>query len=113
MKPTDEQIKKFWKWCGFRIEEAPSLYTPMNEPLRYYKVLRFPDGEHNLDLQYPLIDPNNLFKYAVPKLFTGQSKMERNGTYLLLCKAMRDYTDGQNPALALFWAIWKVIENGK
>ena len=56
-QPTQKQIKEFWEWCGFRLHgEVPG------EHLWYA-----PDGiVFNCGL--PIIDLNNLFKYAFAKL---------------------------------------------
>ena len=112
MEPTDEQIKKFWKWCG---GEWSGYYIRMPDWAGYFSA--------------PKIDLNNLFKYAVLKLFSwsiGKNwglqedfTIKENGI-----KASVDlhYVDpdkydqiksseavAEDPALALFWAIWEAI----
>jgi hypothetical protein len=47
-EPTPEETEKFWEWCGFRLVGK--------------SITRSSD--------FPDIDLNNLFKYAVPKLLT-------------------------------------------
>lgn len=104
-KPTEEQVKKFWEWCGFRYGERGNLAGwLLNGELPYFKNL-------------PDLDLNNLFKWAAPKLINDIGTM---GTYFLVCSAMYEAIEKVNfsekkaeyngkPALALFWAIWEVI----
>ena len=94
MKPTDEQIKEFWELC-----DAP------------YKRVRRIGQPH-----YPPIDLNNLFKYAVPKVF----EVDYKKAYMAVLRWITDYANyvgiskiEQDPALALFWAIYKVIKGDK
>lgn len=47
-------------------------------------------------IEYPSIDLNNIFKYIVPKL-------KKEGDIL--------EAENSEPALALFWAIYRIIEN--
>ena len=122
-EPTEEQIKELWEWCGFTCTGDPKGET-----------WHHPDWElcgkdwWNI----PHLDLNNLFKYAVPKL-TENGKYpylkaieiepamcdELNFTCYLYYEALHD--DGfvereesqgysSDPALALFWAIYKVIK---
>jgi len=108
MKPTEVQIKKFWEWCGFAISGT-----------RYYLpgiTLRYIVGQ-------PEIDLNNLFKYAVPKLGLndrikiGWSPVAGEMLYTVEIIIWSQiglnehlmWTD-KDPALALFWAIYKVME---
>jgi len=97
-QPTEAQIKEFWEWCGFKWNDRIELW---NDPI------------HGLISSIlPHFDPNNLFKYAVPKLQSCTLSTILNDGYL--CSAnlsgkwlgVRHESD---PALALFWAIWGVI----
>ena len=98
-EPTEEQIKEFWEWCGQKRENR-SEYG------------RLPDWG------YPPIDLNNLFKWAVPKLYEcslSLSGMQPNELYWCAEVSLRenDLTTeeyNKDPALALFWAIYKVIK---
>ncbi|MDD4876744.1 MAG: hypothetical protein PHQ86_06435 [Dehalococcoidales bacterium] len=114
-EPTKEQIKEFWRWCGFKhigIDEMGVFG-------------QFPNHGPGLDLHLNL---NNLFEYAVPEV------MERNQNFVDLqvrryiapahddllisytCEIWSDNGQGSiikqanTPALALFWAIWGVIK---
>jgi hypothetical protein len=95
MQSTEEQIKKFWEWCGLR----PDIL---------------------LDKSLPPIDLNNLFKWAVPKLHELGDKewietIEFTWFGTVRCTLYpfdlpEIYVNDEDPALALFWAIWKVLD---
>ena len=104
--PSQEQIKEFWEWCGFR--EVYSQTTPS-----YWLWWLSPEGSRMQKL--PPIDPNNLFKYAVPKLTNCIVCFDTAEQRVSLYTVHKGYTDNQrvydkDPALALFWAIYKIIE---
>ena len=103
MKPTEEQIKKFWERCGFIFEKTGQRHIP--ELFEVYQW-RYPDGEHYDKL--PPIDLNNLFEYAVPKTKTYDYLID---WAIQTAHAYVDNRSGYDPALALFWAIWKVIND--
>lgn len=61
-QPTQEQIKEFWEWCGFKFIHED--YTPIHTA-----ELQYPDGHlEEWNGWGDLLDLNNLFKYAVPAL---------------------------------------------
>ena len=109
-EPTQEQLKKFWEWCGFKwIIDIHSNYWSETQDYSHWKN---PDGK---DCKFPDITLDNLFKYAVPKLVR----------YKLECADMMNKThratfwtgattyvevDSNKPELALFWAIYSVIK---
>lgn len=109
-EPTKEQIQKFWQWCGFIDLRGK---TVAGDSWQYPN-----GGKGNL----PKLDLNNLFKYAVPKIFVdSQGGIEFQYYPGILrciltteCEAGFDETPTENerfdPALALFWAIWSVID---
>lgn len=84
-KPTQKQIKKFWEGYG--------LYKK-NGKVEWWAELPFPP-----------IDLNNLFKYAMAKL--DQSRYYKALSSIFL--------KNDDPALALFWALWQVkeVKNGR
>ena len=111
MKPTDKQIKKLWGWCGIK-------------PL-------YPSGEIWIDdtrtvvankgNEPPSINLNNLFKHAAPRIlrmdydirlysavnqYFAQILQER----IDLVPVAESIYGTDDPALALFWAIYKVIK---
>lgn len=94
MKPTDEQVKEFWEWCGF---EGKRLF--------YIDGFWHYQDPNNLWTGLPL-GLDSLFEYAVPKLETLRLGLRR---YVLL-KWMQDVLDGEDPAQALFWVILGVVE---
>jgi hypothetical protein len=115
MKPTEEQIKKFWEWCGLYKDLATNgeRYWFMGE-----EIVSPTNEEGN-----PIIDLNNLFKYAVPKLIatghwlgmiTTQLSSDTQYTFAIYVEKYKDKAEHEasdkDPALALFWAISKVIE---
>ncbi len=105
MKPTDEQIKVFWEWCGFTTEEST---------FRKEERVSFvaPDKGNAWYLGVPDIDLNNLFKYAVPKVL---EKIGKQGLIELVnkavCEAVEAKLYGQEGIPDhLFWALWEVKE---
>lgn len=107
-KPTDEQIKEFWEWCGCQVVSFSHfldgsvvydlVFTDKAEA-RYYKTL------------IDSIDLNNLFKYAVPKLECLTIEVGEGETSVRIIKIPHVYYGvDKDPALALFWAIWKIIK---
>lgn len=110
MKPTEEQIKEFWEWCGWHIKEEASYssFFGSNQVTIYYMS---PDGVGEESL--PPIDLNSLFKYAVPKFFEECGEVE---LATVLDRWIEDILRGitsydyKEVALALFWALYKVME---
>jgi len=112
MKPTQEQLIKFWEWCGFReYREEEHLGAT-------FKVL----------VPYPRLTLDSLFKWAVPKLLPKTLMMEtvvehwdkQGDVYMYEFAILSEKPSGglwtaydRDPALAFFWAIWKLIESGK
>lgn len=104
-QPTREQIRKFWEWCGFKWHDVPKV------PGTSYWTK--PNGKFH-GFEPPRIDLNNLFKYAVPKLTYFQLESDSsNGTIeAIACYGKKEeHSNNVNPALALFWVIWEVINN--
>lgn len=81
-EPTQEQIKEFWEWCGFTHNIGSKMwnYGKYKETNAWWVA---PNGKKYVDL--PLIDPNSLFKYAVPKLV---EKLGKHRTYLILSNCL-------------------------
>ena len=120
-KPTEEQIREFWEWCGL-------LYEGYGNANRL--------KAKNL----PPIDLNNLFKYAVPKLleeyniesysfkqcdnwYYSEVNIWRKGSTKHSFEILHDehiakhFEQGTDldeiTALALFWALWQVKESNE
>ena len=131
-KPTEEQIKELWEWCGLihinNLEppdviqvsnscEAMILDRPVNG---WYLPMGFePDNPKRLVSvkDYPTIDLNNLFQWAVPKLGEDLEIELFIPSVNWFCQIKKRTTiiatsNGyhKDPALALFWAIYKVIK---
>lgn len=117
MKPTEEQIKKVWEWCGWRqLAEGKRGFHYE----RTQKVMNWlaPD---DVDLVYghpylPRIDLNSLFKWAVPKVIAKlESRFDTKenlirGLALLFDRWLRKISENYSLEDALFWAIYKVME---
>lgn len=105
MKPTNEQVRTFWEWCGVHPEKV-------------YEQPCFQQGAYHL--KYPKVNPNNLFKWAVPKLqeegyrinLDLQNDIENGEWRVWIHKPYGNSWEArsENPALALFWTIWEVIQ---
>ena len=120
MKPTKGQTKRFWEWCGFQKIENPTADLGW--------IYSAPDKNYLSLKGYPEIDLDHLgliFKYAMPKLshhwdmwiesWVDQPNMfiarfqTHTGEFIKFIETEIIETD-KNPALALFWAIYKIIE---
>jgi hypothetical protein len=129
-QPTQEQWIEVLKWCGLEIAEVFAsedydaggyiMHSPEFNPTDksgYYLIPAFKDGNDWLEL--PLIDLNNLFKYAVPKLWVCNITLEE-GIFWIVHAGSPNIGDGEvhsggaheSLELALFWAIWSVIHAG-
>jgi len=99
-QPTPEQIEKVWEWCGWEWHPAIELWkSPAPESCLGYGTL-------------PLINLDNLFQWAVPKLITCELRVITGMWHAhVSVGAKHTYGDNEDPALALFWAILEVIEN--
>ena len=117
-KPTKEQQKILWEWCGFKLVNG---------------IVWIDESDNRIHKESP-IDLNNLFKYAVPKVvyirggghpctvsiligsgteLVGEYRAEISNSTLYKTP---EYTTprysiafDKDPTLALFWAIWEVI----
>ena len=116
-QPSSEQLREFWEeWCGFIKKRGRWQYDACKETNYYWEA---PDGRRYKE--FPALDLNNLFKYAVPKL-RGKTDVllsmapndevaEKTGLWhadLLMDRVIDGW--GDTPALALFWALWQVKE---
>ena len=114
-QPTKEQIKEFWLHFGF--EQIDYLNTNGEVCGTRYA---HPEAVGGGDSSLPDLDLNNLFKYAVPKLFElglWYKLFSDDGYHF--CVIYKEFTKEdvaasivgtETPALALFWAIWKAIK---
>ena len=112
--PTQEQIKEFWEWCGGIPEKTVGGEI----------FLTMFDGKLLVVTRNDTVDLNNLLKYVVPKLrdlsenntlqdiefhWQGINISDDVECNLIFDEAQYDATD-KDPALALFWAIYSIID---
>lgn len=116
--PTEQQVERLWKWCGFkRLPQGKAGYHWE----QCAKVMNWmPPGStetyHSM-ANLPIIDLENLFQWAVPKLpaYDGIEFWESTDGWV--CHIVLDHAGtnetgiDKNPALALFWAIYKVFHD--
>lgn len=113
MQPTDEQIKKFWEWCGFKWLKRSNLLVEEDWDIKY-------PGQPITHYHSPDLTLNNLFKYAVPKIVDNVDNDSIEISFLCPIEQCdfwvvhiknRQITlgraRGDTEALALFWAIWE------
>lgn len=110
-KPTEEQIQIFWEWCGF-YQDATKEWDGDG----YYVHTGWYSPNKKECCGLPDIDLNNLFKYAVPKLSMYELNSYNNdgihsAWISLELDGWHKCATSQDPALALFWAIYGVIES--
>jgi putative transposon-encoded protein len=113
-KPSQEQIKEFWKWCGFKHHTFPEHWKLGNIEIEGARWIT-PDGNAAI-IDTPNIDLNNLFKYAIP-LILKQLGKQFIPPFMKLCQLWYDklvtlYGDSdkiEHANIALFWVIWEVI----
>ncbi len=101
MNPTQTQVERFWKWCGFTytVGERPdwdSTYTS-----KEYCI--YPDGQEGYG---PDLDLSNLFKYALSR---ARERVGVDALSNLLRGWISDVINcGIDPAIALFWILYEV-----
>jgi len=87
-KPTDEQKKELWEYFG-----KHTYWT-------------YENGWDN----FPPIDLNNLFKYAVPKVYEDLGRKGESYKFDRIWDAIeRALLDKEDVGTAVFWAIYSVI----
>ena len=115
-QPSEQEIREFWEWC------ADSWESFNKDRHRHYSF----GTEYTED--EPPIDLNNLFKYAVPKVRESHSELLIRWQFgscdgCQIYEWRKKYSRKKNlewlrigqktdkdPALALFWAIWEIIQ---
>ena len=113
-KSIKEQERKFWEWCG--VKPPCSRIGGCLHELLDFKTSCMCDDWH-----YPSIDLNNLWEYAVPKAL---GILAERGYIPPIMKLFQlwydelvsltgDSSSVEQGALALFWALWQVKEEGK
>ena len=116
MNPTKEQQQWLWEKCGFKWADAHNPDCNCGAEMWCYIAPNGRDyagriGYHENGL--PELDLNNLFKYAVPKLDLQQIIIQPDlvtNYYVGLTVGDKLYESGhQDPALALFWVLYKAL----
>ena len=118
-QPTAKQIQWLWEQCGFK--QVSRFGGSLSQATEYLWL--YPEDKHYKDL--PPIDLNNLFKYAVPKLLGGDRYLfitfdvTSNDAGWVACEIstlkgekltrVKWEAFDKDPALALFWAIYKAL----
>ena len=108
---SQERIKRFWKWCGFKevFGQETWRFERYKETNHWWEA---PNGQRFVDC--PPVDLNNLFKWAVPKLDDWRILKDKDG--VLAWAYTKDHMDNHwhnDPAIALFLAIEKLIEEAQ
>ena len=115
-EPTKEEIKRFWEYWGFVFEEHNSrfehwwtYFAPEDMLLEWH--------EKHQKTGFPPLDLNSLFRYAVPKLEGFRINISRTKFVVapqweiaIYNAYKQSFEKGEDPALALFWALDKVRE---
>jgi len=119
-EPTQEQIKELWEWCGLKLY---SENIQLSSGLWWPDLWECPEGGVSFT---PDLDLNNLFKYAVPKLEFVRLQWQpyiKHHSVLVTIRTLAGIPNknvvggleikegGNDPALALFWAIWGIIKS--
>ena len=116
-EPTEEQIKKFWEWCGIKeVREYREVHSKGDDLSGTYHFWKTPDGSELSRI--PPIDLNSLFEYASQHFISmacgNINEPEWKGAWAKVITHEREtshiWEAGLTPALALFWAIYKVME---
>jgi len=107
MKPTEEQVEKLLKWCGFNLGGIHDFLGGINDFIGSKEVSTVYWVNPDREACDPDIDLNNLFKYPkqiIVKRF-GIAKWQE-----ILLAWFKEMMLGKDPAIALFWTIYKVME---
>jgi hypothetical protein len=120
-EPTQEQIADFWHYFGF-LQEVKQFDGDRYSSDKHWVLY----GKGYDSYKLPEIDLNNLFKWAVPKLYKqyiNSIEVEilppvassPNLWVVRITTQRKDLSQASanDPALALFWAIYQVIQETK
>jgi len=103
-KPTQEELKKFWEWCGLYERQQADLISYVYDSNGVF-----------LGFSYPKLTPDSLLEYAVLKLdaytVTKQIGEAEHKASVMLNGISSRIVYNANPAIALFRAMQEVIEN--
>ena len=117
--PTEEQEKKVWGWCGFKQLPVGKWAYHWEKCIRVGNWLKPDNDNPDSSIAYlPPIDLNSLFEYASQHFISmacgNINEPEWKGAWAKVITHEREtshiWEAGLTPALALFWAIYKVLE---
>ena len=108
MEPTEE--REFWEWCGVTFK--PHLSSRGTE-YETTEIIVYPDGNEYIQYkgEFPNLDLNNLFQYAVPQLDGYMMFTSSDGIHFIASKYGLNYefvADKEEDAI--YGALWKVKE---
>jgi len=115
-QPSESQIREFWKRLDFKFSPKTQDIKFGGEPQSKYSIANhwiYPDSSYHKTL--PPMNLTSLFKHAIPKLEAySMDNRPHNGHYVYYVWVTLGLKTGKainfDPVLALFWAIWAVIE---
>ena len=108
-EPSPEQIRTFWESCDFAV--CDSGYSKDKEFIKTGEDYKYPNNHWG---KRPVLNLNNLFKYAVPKMLKIIETPELDAIqiydtfFLLWLEQMKHGI--KDPTLSLFKAISEVIK---
>jgi hypothetical protein len=111
MQVKQEDLDKFWAWCGWELKQEEIIDASKR------KVTMRSAWRNGIETQFPDLDLNSIYKYAIPKLqkegytidLTASEECFTANIFYKDGRLSNDASD--SPAKALFNAIMKVIEN--
>ena len=104
---SEDRLKRFWDWCGFTevLGQEMWRFEKYKETNHWWKA---PNGQRFVD--WPPIDLNNLFKWAVPKVL---EEIGRERLVALVNNALCDSIEAKGDVKDyLFLAIEQLIKEG-
>jgi hypothetical protein len=93
MEITQEELKRFWEWCGFKYHTYPEHWY-LGKIEIYGTRWITPDGKYAL-LDVPILNLDNLFEYAVPKI--------RGLKYPIIDEICFGKEDDKDLAMIIWW----------
>lgn len=108
-KLTQEQIKEFWGWYGFKpmtLDELPDVMRNSKSNLLNRYMFTSTDNHKMEHYGLPIIDLNNLFKYAKPVYIQKYGAVDWSMILRKWAVFMKDNPE-YDSAIALFWIIWQ------
>jgi hypothetical protein len=124
MDIKQEDLIRFWTWCGWELKQEDVIDASKT------KVTIKSAWRNGIETQFPDLDLNSLYCYAIPKLQKANYMLYFNaytekGFYIAIEQTLKDTkwyqdtwksivefdTDAADPTNDLYNAILKVIDN--